>query len=200
MGGLPEDLVRGYGAGVIRAAVPVHNAVARAVAERTGYAPIARAVVGVVTVPRGVGGSDGGAVSRDPVVRRATAVEAPAIGALVASSLKGWHDLIPVGWRFRRVVVDLIRGLARDGRVLVTQDPGGVAIVAGGRGAAVLSALAGSTSQRQSLVNAVISQADAARVAVFAPDRTTVSDLNIVPEPHAWCPEGLVLVEKSLVR
>jgi hypothetical protein len=134
------------------------------------------------------------------MVRRATALEAPSVSALIVSGLRAWHDLIPIGWRFRRIGVDLVRGLARDGRVFVTQDSSGAGIAAAGRGTTVLAALVGSPAQRRLLVDSVVEQGSAERVAIFAPDRSTVSDLGVAVEPHAWCPEGLVIVEKSLGR
>ena len=114
------------------------------------------------------------------------------------SGTASWHGLVPLGWRFRRIGVDLVRGLAKDGRVLVSSDPGGVAIT--GRDPAVVTALVGSRAQRRSLVHAVASQADTDRVVVFAPDDSIVSDLDVAVSAHAWCPEGLVVVEKTLAR
>jgi GNAT superfamily N-acetyltransferase len=193
-----EDLIRGYNVGVVRSAVPAHNTGALVMAERVGFNECARAVVQMLTVPKEAP-AESDASGGEPTVRRASVVEAPASSALLASVMKPWRDLLPIGWRFRRIGLDLVRGLAKDGRVLVTQEPGGIAIAAG-RDPTVLTALVGSSAQRRRLVQAGAAGTDANRVVVFAPDASSVSDLGVAVAAHLWCPDGLVIVEKTLVR
>jgi GNAT superfamily N-acetyltransferase len=192
-----DVLFKDYGIGVIRAAVPAHNRGALALTERAGYVPCARAVVQILTVPREAG-SSGDA----PTVRPATASEAPVLVKTLtaAALLKPWHGLLPLGWRFRRAGLELLRGLAKEGRVLVTTEPGGIAIVALGRDAAVITALTGDTAQAGRLVRATAVQGASERVVVFAPDASAVADLGVTVDPHVWCPEGLVIVEKTVRR
>ncbi len=192
-----EALFPDYGIGVIRAAVPAHNHAALALAERAGFAPCARAVVQILTASR-----EAGPAGRDAMVRPATAGEAPVLIKTLAAeaTLRSWHGLLPLGWRFRRGGLDLVRGLAKDGRVLVTSDPGGMAIMALGRDTAVIATLTGDSMQMGRLVNAVAAQAASDRVVVFAPDAAGTSGLGVPVEPHVWCPEGLVIVEKTLAR
>jgi GNAT superfamily N-acetyltransferase len=194
-----EDLVHGYGVGIVRGAVPAHNTGARSLAEHAGFAERARAMVQILMVSGEAPVTESDSVDGGTGVRRATAVEATAVSALVATGMKAWHNLVPLGWRFRRIGVDLMRGLAKDGRVLVTQDPTGVTITAA-RDPAVLTAVVGSPTQRRLLVRAAAALASTERVVVFVPDASSVTDLGVAVAAHAWCPEGLVIVEKTLAR
>src|SRR5207245_381018 len=109
---------------------------AQAVAERGGYKPSLRCVVVEAPLPSGPTH-----IPYDAPVDALGPDRAPELLRFLesTSALAAWRRLVPLGWRFRRIVPDLVRGL------------------------------------RSLEVLGVRSWA-----------------------PHPWCPEGLVVVEKSL--
>src|SRR5207245_2559371 len=120
-----------------------------------------------------------------------------------------WHRLVPLGWRFRRIELDLVRGLLKDRRAQAALHPGAQAGVVQAaalftvRGdAVVLSVLDGSPPGMQAVFGTVTEDARAAeatRAAIFAPEFRSLETLDVRGwTPHPWCPEGLVVVEKNL--
>jgi hypothetical protein len=198
-----EELVKGYGAAIVRTAAPAHNAGALALAARTGFVECARAVVDVLGMPRDdATGGEGAPSAADHGVRRASAVEAPTVASVLSASpvLKAWGGLVPIGWRFRRLSLDLVRGLAKDGRVLVTTEGGGAALMTAGGSAAIIAALTGTPVQQAALVRAAAAEVDAERVIVFAPGDAGLAEHGSGRAPHAWCLQGLVILEKIPTR
>lgn len=189
-----EAVARRYGAAAMRAGVPSHAHAARAVVERAGYRPLARCAV--VSAP---------ASGLPPDL---TAEVLPPAGAadvmrLAGSSrvLAAWAGLIPLGWRFRRLVPELVRGLARDGRVVVARRPEGaeaaVAVYARRGDVAVLSWVEGPPDGQQAAVGRVVERARPARLVAFTPDPALLA-FAARWSPHPWCPDGLVVVHRSL--
>ncbi|MDR7418443.1 MAG: GNAT family N-acetyltransferase [Armatimonadota bacterium] len=200
-----EALVRGHGAMVVRTAVPAREYAALAVAERTGFARHSQAVVLTAEIPGGPP-----EVPYEARVLPATSRETAAItDALAASApLEAWRGLVPLGWRFRRLVPEMVRGLIKDDRVLRAgdrEDRGpvlGAAIFGVWDADLVISVLAGPPPHEQALFGEALGrgqEAGARRVVVFAPDASVADRLRVALTPHAWCPDGLVIVEKALV-
>jgi GNAT superfamily N-acetyltransferase len=106
-----EDLLRGYGVGTVRTAIPSRDYEALAVAERAGFSRCTETNVLVADIEAGP--ID---IAYDAQVRPAEPPEGAAIlHLLAASSLLGaWRGLVPLGWRFRHVRSDLLRGLIND--------------------------------------------------------------------------------------
>src|SRR5439155_18660940 len=124
-------------------------------------------------------------------------------------ALAAWRRLVPLGWRFRRIVPDLMRGLLKDRRTLAALHPGAqtpavqaAAVFAVRQDAAVVSVIDGSPSGMQAVFGAVVEAArarEATRIAVLAPDARSLEVLGVRDwAPHQWCPEALVVYEKSL--
>ena len=116
---------------------------------------------------------------------------------------------MPLGWRFRRIVPDLVRGLLMDRRALAALHPGAqvpavqaAAVFAVRQDAAVVSVIDGTPPGMQAVFGAVVEAArarEATRTALLAPDLRSLEVLGVRSwAPHPWCPEGLVVVEKSL--
>lgn len=193
------SLVRGHGATVVRTAVPARDYGALAVAERTGFARHCEALVLVAEMP-------GGPIDLpyEAPVSAATVKETAAVTRLLEETpaLRAWHGLVPLGWRFRRLVPDLVKGLIKDGRALWAGRPAEGAVLCGTRDEwAVISVLAGPPAHRRALFGAVVEKArlaGASRVALFAPDAGTAAGLSASFAPHPWCPDGLVIAQKSL--
>ncbi len=197
--GEAEALVRGHGAAVARTAVPARDYGALAVAERAGYVRHSEAAVLV-------GPSVAGPVeaSYEAPVRAARVEETAVTARLLSESspLAGWRGLLPLGWRFRRLVPELVRGLIQDRRVLLSgREAEGVVLFAVRGGDVVLSTLAGPAAHRAALLGSVVERAraeGASRIALFSPDARGGEDLRADLVPHPWCPDGLVIVEKAL--
>jgi ribosomal protein S18 acetylase RimI-like enzyme len=194
-----EMLVRGHGAMVVRGAVPAHDDAALAVAERMGFVHRGEAVA----LASDIADPPAEEAGRVVVVAAATNETAAVTRALGAGApVDAWRGLVPLGWRFRRLVPELVRGLIKDVRVLRSGDgPDGVALFGVGDQDAVIAALAGPPAHRRALFGEVIEQArgaGASRVVLFTPARDDADGLGVAFTPHPWCPEGLVIVEKTL--
>jgi GNAT superfamily N-acetyltransferase len=200
-------LVRRHGATVVRAAIPAHASGALTLAERIGFSRYCEAVVLLTGLPDWPSDLPT-AVLRPSLRAEATTVagvkEAATIARLLAESavVQAWHGLVPLGWRFRRLVPELVKGLIKDRRVLRAGGGHEGAALYALRGEwAVISALAGSREHSQALVGGVIEEArraGASRLALFVPDASAIDGLGTVFEPHPWCPDGLVIVQKTL--
>lgn len=193
-----EAMARRYGAGIVRTAVPAHDYAAQQVAERAGFRTVARAVV--YETPISDGPID---VPFDALVAEAESRDVTPLTSWLrgAETLVAWGGLIPLGWRFRTLRPELVKGLVRDERVLrAGETVEGAALFNVHGDAAVVGVLEGSPPQRHALAGAVALRAraqGASRLAFFAPDEQA---LQMVRErrPHPWCPEGLTIVEKAL--
>jgi GNAT superfamily N-acetyltransferase len=202
-----EALVRAHGAMVVRTAVPARDYAALAVAERTGFARHSQAVVLTAEIPGGPPEPEGPHEAR---VLPATARETAALTTVLAASapVEAWRGLVPLGWRFRRLVPEMVRGLIKDGRLLRAgdrQDRGaavGAAVFGIWDADVVISVLTGPAPHQQALFDEALGRAPeggARRVVLFAPDAAVTGGLRGTFAPHAWCPDGLVIVEKALV-
>ncbi len=193
-----EALARRYGAAVVRTAIPAHDYAAQQVAERAGYRTAARAVLHEAPIPQGP--ID---VPYDALVAEAEARDVASLTSWLRTTetLVAWRGLIPLGWRFRAVRPELVKGLVRDQRVLrAGETVEGVALFNVHGDAAVVAVLEGSGAQRQALAGAVALWArgqGASRLAVFAPEEETLRVIR-GRRPHPWCPDGLNIVEKTL--
>jgi len=219
-----EHLAVHYGAAKVRTAVPAHEYAALAVANRGGYHRVLQCVV--LETP----------ITAEPQhIPYDAPVESPAVSAAAAltsfvsatQTLQAWEQLVPLGWRFRRIVPELVRGLINDKRVLVAvradalrpashgagvrpgargqwqaADLQGAAVSVGREDAVVLSVLDGTPPAIQALFGMVterFSGQGLGRAAVFAPSRDALAPLGVREwTPHSWCPDGLVVVEKSV--
>jgi len=194
-----EDLLRGYGVGTVRTAIPSRDYTALAVAEHTGFSRCTEANVLVTEIAAGP--ID---IAYDAHVRPAERPEEAAILTLVAASplLGAWRGLVPLGWRFRQVRSELLRGLINDGRVFRSgESVEGVAVFAVHGPAAVIFFLEGPRGHHEALFGAVAEHArgaGASGIALFTPEPGPPSGIRANFTPHAWCPDGLVIVEKSL--
>lgn len=192
-----EALARRYGARIARTAVPAHDYAALLVAERTGFRAVARAIVHEAPVAEGP--ID---VPYDALVQAAEVQDVPALTAWLrgTETLQAWGGLVPLGWRFRALVPELVKGLARDGRMLrAGETVEGATLFALHGAAAVVGFIEGSQAGRQALAGAVALRArahGATRLVFFAPDDQA---LRLVRgRGHPWCPDGLTVVEKGL--
>ncbi len=201
-----EAVARRYGAALARTAIPAHEYAAQAVAERAGYRPSLRCVVVEAPLPSGPAH-----MPYDAPVDALAPERASDLMRFLESTpaLAAWHRLVPLGWRFRRIVLDLVRGLLKDHRALAAVHPGAqtaaiqaAALFTVRHDAVVLSVLDGSPSGMQGVFGAVAEDArarEATRLAVFTPELRSLEALDVRGwAPHPWCPEGLVVVEKSL--
>ncbi len=193
-----EALARRYGAQVARTAIPAHDYVAQQVAERSGFRTVARAVVHQAPIPNGP--ID---VPYDALVAEAEARDVEALTAWLrgTEALALWGGLVPLGWRFRTLRAELLKGLIRDRRVLRAGETVEGAALFNVRGdAAVVGVLEGNPAQRQALAGAVALRArtqGAARLTLFAPDEQALRTIRD-RRSHPWCPDGLAVVEKAL--
>lgn len=194
-----EALARRHGATLVRTAVPARDYAALAVAERSGFARLCEAVVLVADLS-----ASPMEMPYDAPVRAVPPEAAAALAQmlLAAPDLSGWRGLVPLGWRFRRIVPELVRGLAKDRRALRAGTDGeGAALFALRGAAAVISALVGPPQHRQALLAEIAARAAAAggrRIALFAPGAEAAEGLRAAFVPHPWCPDGLVVVEKTV--
>lgn len=201
-----EGVARHYGASVVRTAIPAHEYAAQAVAERGGYRSVLRCVVVGAPLPPSPAHIPYDAPPQVPAVSRSDAITRFCEST---AELAAWQRLLPLGWRFRRLVPELVHGLVKDGRVLTALHPGAgsgdiqaVAVFAVHDDRAVVSLLAGSPSGRQAAFGLLAEETRgrrASRVSLFASDARSLDPLSIREwTPHSWCPDGLVVVEKSL--
>ncbi|MDR7481604.1 MAG: GNAT family N-acetyltransferase [Armatimonadota bacterium] len=194
-----EEVARDYGAEVARTAIPRHDYGAAAVAERAGFQRVCDAVVLLANLPHGP--ID---FPFDTPVASGEGRDVPALVEFLAASptLAAWRGLVPLGWRFRRLVPELVRGLAKDGRIVRSGDAvEGAAAFALRGDTVVFSWLDAPRPQRQALFAAVAERArtaGAVRAAVFAPDAWALEGIRAAFTPHPWCPDGLLVVEKRL--
>jgi GNAT superfamily N-acetyltransferase len=200
-----ERLARRYGAAVLRTAVPAHDYAALALAERAGYR---RAAAGVV-METAVGASPAH-VPYDAPVSHPRPEETPAVLRFLerTATLAAWDHLVPLGWRFRRIVPELVRGLIKDRRVALAarpdraDDPQAAALYARPEGVLVIGVIDGAPAGMQAIFGELREDAQergASRLVVFAPHPQALAPLEVRAwQPHAWCPEGLVIVQKSL--
>ncbi|HVH30630.1 MAG TPA: GNAT family N-acetyltransferase [bacterium] len=201
-----EGVARHYGASMARTAVPAHEYAAQAVAERVGYRSVLRCSVIKTPLPSGPARIPYDAPVEVPMAAHSAEllrfVEATA--ALVA-----WVHLVPLGWRFRRLVPELVTGLVKDQRALTALQPGArrnmvqaAAFYAWHDEDAVISLVGGSPSGLQAVFGALTEEAHArgtSHAVIFTPDVRSLEPLDIREwTPHVWCPEGLVVVEKNL--
>ncbi len=194
-----EQVARHYGGAVIRTAIPSHDYAAQAVADGAGYRRVLQSVVVETAV-------DFGPVHLpyDAPVTTPTPDRAPEISRLIdhLPAILAWERLVPLGWRFRRVVPELVRGLMKDRRVLLAGTQEAACLFAVRDDAVILSLIDGTPSGVQAAFGAVIEQARSEgvdRVVVFAVETRSLSLLGGRPwQPHAWCPDGLIVVEKSV--
>jgi hypothetical protein len=183
----------------VRTAVPAREYAALAVAERSGFVRHSEAVVWQCEIPAGP--ID---VPYEAPVEPARAAESGAVLNVLAAApeLAGWQGLIPLGWRFRWLVPELVRGLIKDSRVLRAGEAvEGVACLAQRGQTVVISALAGPPAHRQALFGAVAERArnaGARDIALFAADLRSPEGIRAAFFPHPWCPDGLIIVEKRV--
>lgn len=201
-----EQVARKYGAGTVRTAVPAHEYAALGVAERAGFRRVLQCAVLETELPSGPLHLPYDAPSRIPQGSEAA-------GVLQFTerthTLSAWEGLVPLGWRFRRITIELVKGLIKDRRVTVAmqQNPGGttfqgVAVFNVHEHAAVFSLIDGSPSGVQaSFASAVelVRERLGERLMVFVADAHALDPLDVRSwTPHPWCPEGLIVVEKRL--
>lgn len=206
-----EQVARRYGAVVARTAIPAHDYAGQAVAERGGFRRVLRCVVMETAVAPGPAH-----VPYDAPIDWPRLDRSADLWRFLerTTTLQGWERLLPLGWRFRRIVVALVEGLIKDQRAVTAMRP--ETLGPGARGelqaaalfalhsdAVVVSALDGTPSGMQAVYGTVVERAQthgAERVVIFAPDPTALRPLEVRDwTPHPWCPEGLVVVEKKLV-
>lgn len=205
-----EHTARRYGAAVARTAIPAHEYAAMGVAERAGYRRTVVCVVLESPLPAGPLHMPYDAPLRVPAPKDTAGVtrffeQIPAVHA--------WEHLVPLGWRFRRVTIEMVKGLIKDRRVAAALRPGpeqakeaeayqAAAMFAARDDAAVVSVIDGAPPGMQAVYAAVAEQArerGATRMVVFAPDGVALGPLGVREwTPHPWCPEGLQIVEKRL--
>ncbi len=194
-----EALAGGYGATTSRTAVPSRDYAALAVAEGMGFARASEASVVVADIESGPI-----SIPYDAQVAPAGTGDVSAIIRLLGASehLGAWRGLVPLGWRFRLLRPELLRGLIKDGRVLRSGETveGVVAFAVRGP-VAVISMLDGPRAHRQALYGAVAERARSAgarRIALVSPDAEGRTGIRAAFVPHPWCPDGLLIVEKRL--
>lgn len=202
-----EALAKRYGAGIVRTGIPSHEYAAQAVAERAGYRPVTRAVVFELSVPDAP--ID---VPYDAAIRDAQQADLAPLMTWIKSTetVQSWHGLVPLGWRFRTLVPELVKGWIKDGRVLVSGERAqrglkarieGGALFALHASAAVVYAVDGPPSHVQGLLGAVAERAAARgvhRIVVFAPHEGILDAVRWPRRAHAWGPDGLAIVEKAI--
>lgn len=201
-----EGVARHYGATVARTAVPAHEYAVQAVAERVGYRSVLRCSVVRAPLPSGPS-----RIPYDAPVEVPTAAQSAELLRFVESTaaLTAWVHLVPLGWRFRRLVPELVTGLVKDRRALTALQPGArrnvvvaAALYAWHDEDAVISFVEGSPSGLQAVFGALTEEAHArgtSHAVIFTPDLRSLEPIDIREwTPHAWCPEGLIVVEKNL--
>lgn len=218
-----EQGARKYGAGTIRTAIPAHDYSALGVAERAGFRRVLQCVVLEADLPSGPLHLPYDAPTATPPT-----ASAPEVLRFAEHSptLAAWDRLVPLGWRFRRISLELVKGLIKDRRAFAALQPDavvpspppspppgrghgigleahqGVAMFNVRDGVAVFSLLEGTPSGMQAVFAAAVDAAHeqgADRLAVFATDGQALAALEIRTwTPHPWCPEGLAVVEKRL--
>ncbi len=201
-----EGVARHYGASVARTAVPAHEYAAQAVAERVGYRSILRCSVVRAPLPSGPT-----RIPYDAPVEVPVAAHSAEVLRFLESTaaLATWHHLVPLGWRFRRLMPELVTGLVKDRRALTALQPGArqsavqaAALYAWHDENAVISLSWGSPSGLQAVFGALTEEArgrGTSGVVIFTPDVRSLESLDVREwTPHAWCPEGLIVVEKNL--
>jgi len=200
-----EGVARRYGAGLLRTAIPAHDYAAQAVAERGGYRVVARGVVAETAVPAGPPH-----LPYDAPVEPPRPEQAPQVLRFLerTQTLHAWDRLVPLGWRFRRILPELVRGLLKDRRAAIAlrpdraDDPLACALFARPGAAVVVGLIDGAPPGVQAVFGEVVEQAqerEAGRIVVFTPDRGFLEPLGVREwRPHPWCPDGLVVVQKNL--
>jgi hypothetical protein len=155
-------------------------------------------------------GSEAAHVPYDAPVGQPRLEQTPAILRFIESTaaLAAWERLVPLGWRFRRIAPELVRGLIKDRRVITAarpdrvEDPQAAALFARPEEAVVVSLIDGTPPGMQAVFGEIVEQAqerEVGRLVVFAPDREVLAPLGVREwRPHPWCPDGLVIVQKSL--
>lgn len=201
-----EQVARKYGAGTVRTAVPAHEYAALGVAERAGFRRLLQCVVLEADLSPGPLHLPYDAPSRVP--QGADAADVLRF-AEQTQTLSAWEGLIPLGWRFRRITIEVVRGLIKDRRTAVAmqQNPEeavlqGIAMFNVQEAAAIFSLIDGTPSGMQGSLSLAVETARdgmAERLTVFASDLHALDPLEIRSwTPHLWCPEGLIVVEKRL--
>jgi len=200
-----EAVARHYGAAVMRTAVPAHDYAAFAVAERSGYRQVTRCLVVETEVS-----PHPAHLPYDAPVSLPRPEQMPAVLRFVESTaaLAAWERLVPLGWRFRRVVPELVRGLIKDHRVAAalrperSDDPQACALFARPEDALLVSLIDGTPVGMQAVFGELLEQAQehgARRLVVFSPHTDVLAPLGVRAwRPHSWCPDGLVIVQKNL--
>lgn len=199
-----EGVARHYGAAVMRTAIPVHDYGAVAVAERAGYRQVFRAMVLETDVPSGPAH-----VPYDAPVEQPRPEQTPAVMRFLeqTQTIQAWEKLVPLGWRFRRLIPELVRGLIKEHRTALalrperSEDPQACALFARHEDTYLISVLDGSPSGKQAVFGDVVEQAQghAGRVVVLTPDQELLAPLAVREwRHHPWCPEGLIVVQKNL--
>lgn len=207
-----EQEARRYGAAVVRTTIPAHDYAAQGVADHAGYRRVLRGVVVETDVPPGPLHMPYDA----PVVAPEPAHASEVAGYLEqTTTVQAWDRLIPLGWRFRRLAVDLVKGLIKDRRLILalrtdspTIDPGragpygAASVFAIHDEAAVISLIDGTPPGMQAVYAAIVERAreqGASRLVAFTSDVSSLAPLGVRDwVPHPWCPDGQVVVEKSL--
>ncbi len=194
-----EQVARHYGAAVARTAIPSHEYAAQAVAEQSGYHPVIHSVVVESTVPPGPA-----TIPYDVPVSTPPTQRTPDVVRIVEhlAVIQAWEHLLPLGWRFRRLVPEFIQGLIVDRRILLGGDGDAVGLYAVRTQTAVVSLVDGTPSGVQAIIGTILErehQAKVERIVVFAPEmRVLASTSGLAWQAHEWCPDGLTIVEKSL--
>lgn len=195
-----EQVARHYGAGVIRTAIPSHEYAAQGVADRGGYRRAIQCVVMETPVETGPVHLPYDAPVDAPSVDRV-----PEVVRLIErlAAVQAWERLVPLGWRFRLLVPELVRGLVKDRRILLAGELEAAGVFAMREGAVVVSLVDGTAPGMQAVYGTLLEQAKgegANRVVVFAADARSLTPLGgRTWRPHTWCPDGLIVVEKALV-
>ncbi|MGH2347833.1 MAG: GNAT family N-acetyltransferase, partial [bacterium] len=217
-----EHLAVHYGTAKLRTAIPAHEYAALAVAHRGGYHRVLQCVVLETPIT-----AEPQHVPYDAPVEPPDVSAAPAVTGFVSATqtLQAWEQLLPLGWRFRRIVPELLRGLIRDKRVLVAvradalrpggneetrkrgnkmgparreEELQGAVLFADHQKTVVVSLLEGTASAVQATFGALVENRSG-RAVVFTPDAQSLGPLGVREwVAHPWCPDGLVVVEKSV--
>lgn len=200
-----EQLARHYGAAVARTAIPSHDYAALGVAERAGFRSAARAVVlETEVVPGPVH------VPYDAPVETPRPETAASLTQLLerTPTLTAWEGLVPLGWRFRKLIPELVRGLVKDRRVAValrpdrSETPQAITLFAGHDEAVVAGVLDGAAPGMQALFGELAEYGQdrgVSRIVVFTHDAAALQATGAREwRPHPWCPDGMIIVEKNL--
>src|SRR3990170_6634867 len=175
-----EQLARHFGAAIVRTAIPAHDYAALGVAERAGFRIVIRASVLDTEV-----GPAPAHIPYDAPVETARPETAPSLTQLLerTPTLLAWERLVPLGWRFRRIIPELVRGLAKDRRAAIalqperSETPQAVALFAGHDDAVVVSVLDGTAPGTQALFGELTEYAQergVSRIVVFTHDVATL--------------------------